>query len=159
MDPTAHPIISALSTILILFVVRTFYLSAQSHRREKSLGCEPGVYGPSGPFGLGFFLKVARAAREGKRIQLHEQLYKIYGNTFKQKIPSNEILFTIDTENIKAILTSQFNDFSMGHRTKPFWPLLGDGIFNADGHVWSHARSLLRPQFTKDQVNSLLLLT
>jgi hypothetical protein len=30
--------------------------------------------------------------------------------------------------------------------------LLGDGIFNADGQLWSHARTLLRPQFTKDQV-------
>jgi hypothetical protein len=30
--------------------------------------------------------------------------------------------------------------------------LLGDGIFTLDGAGWTHARGLLRPQFTRDQV-------
>lgn len=150
---TEHPVVSALVAVVILLITRYLYTSAQSSLRAKSLGCEPGVYGPSGPFGIGFFMTVAKAAREGTRIQLHDSLYKIYGNTFKQTIPTNEVLFTIEPENVKAILTSQFNDFGLGHRAKTFWPLLGDGIFNADGHLWSHARTLLRPQFTKDQVS------
>lgn len=32
---------------------------------------------------------------------------------------------------------------------------LGDGIFNADGHTWSDARALLRPQFHKQRVSDL----
>jgi cytochrome P450 len=32
---------------------------------------------------------------------------------------------------------------------------LGDGIFNVDGHTWSDARALLRPQFHKQLVSDL----
>jgi hypothetical protein len=152
IDPTEHPILTGLALLGLFLIIRNLYLSFRSHQRAKALGCLPAVHGPSGPFGIGFFLKVAKAAREGTRIQLHDSLYKTYGSTFYQKTPSNDVLFTIDPENIKAILTSQFNDFGLGHRAKTFWPLLGDGIFNADGQLWSHARTLLRPQFTKDQV-------
>lgn len=151
-DLREHPVITFVLFSIVLLVVKNVYKSFQSSQRARSLGCLPGVYGPSGPFGLGFFMTVAKAAKDGTRIQLHDSLYKVHGNTFKQKIPGNEILFTIEPENAKAILTSQFADFGLGHRAKTFWPLLGDGIFNADGHTWSHARTLLRPQFTKDQV-------
>jgi cytochrome P450 len=40
----------------------------------------------------------------------------------------------------------------LGNRHREFYPLLGDGIFTLDGAGWSHARALLRPQFTRDQV-------
>ncbi|KAH8691453.1 putative N-alkane-inducible cytochrome P450 [Talaromyces proteolyticus] len=158
MDPSQHPIISLLILSVIFLIVKNVYNSLRSHLRARALGCQPGVYGPSGPFGLGFFMKIAKAAKEGNRIHLHDDLYKIHGNTFKQRIPGNEILFTIEPANAKAILTAQFEDFGLGHRAKTFWPLLGDGIFNADGHKWAHARTLLRPQFTKDQVADLQLM-
>lgn len=32
---------------------------------------------------------------------------------------------------------------------------MGDGIFNADGHIWSNARALLRPQFHRQRVSDL----
>jgi Cytochrome P450 len=32
---------------------------------------------------------------------------------------------------------------------------LGDGIFNADSHIWSNARALLRPQFHRQRVSDL----
>jgi len=32
---------------------------------------------------------------------------------------------------------------------------LGDGIFNVDGHTWSDARALLRPQFHKQRISDL----
>ncbi|PCG93404.1 Cytochrome P450, E-class, CYP52 [Penicillium occitanis (nom. inval.)] len=158
IDATEHPILTGLVLLVLFLIIRNLYLSFQSHQRAKALGCLPAVHGPSGPFGISFFLQVAKAAREGTRIQLHDSLFKKYGPTFNQKTPSNDVLFTIDPENIKAILTSQFNDFGLGHRAKTFWPLLGDGIFNADGQLWSHARTLLRPQFTKDQVADLQLM-
>jgi cytochrome P450 len=118
------------------------------------LGCQPGVDGYSGPLGLAFFVRIYSAAKKGRRLQLHGSLFQQYGvYTLKQHIPGRDILFTIEPENVKAILATQFNDFGMGHRLEMFDPLLGDGIFNADGHKWSHARTLLRPQFTRDQVS------
>lgn len=47
---------------------------------------------------------------------------------------------TIDPENIKAVLATNFNDFGLGHRLHTFGPLLGKGIFTTDGAHWEHSR-------------------
>ncbi|KAI9743319.1 MAG: hypothetical protein M1818_003165 [Claussenomyces sp. TS43310] len=65
-------------------------------------------------------------------------------------------LFTADEKNIEAMLATQFNDFGLGpDRRGSFRPLLGNGIFTEDGEQWIHSRSLLRPQFARDQVSDL----
>lgn len=80
---------------------------------------------------------------------------------------------TIDPENIKAILATNFNDFGLGHRLHTFGPLLGSGIFTTDGTHWEHSRvrintchfgaitessvsqALVRPNFSKAQIQDL----
>ncbi|KAF2235067.1 cytochrome P450 [Viridothelium virens] len=62
-----------------------------------------------------------------------------------------------EPENIKAILSTQFNDFELGpKRYRDFSPFLGNGIFTIDGPAWKHSRELLRPNFTKLQLDSNL---
>ena len=39
------------------------------------------------------------------------------------------LIETKDPENIKAVLATQFNDFSLGTRHGFLYSLLGDGIF------------------------------
>ena len=78
--------------------------------------------------------------------------------TFKFPVFSVEIVSTLEPENIKAILATQFNDFSLGTRHAHFAPLLGDGIFTLDGAGWKHSRSMLRPQFAREQVSHVKLL-
>ncbi|USP73415.1 translation initiation factor if-2 [Curvularia clavata] len=69
-----------------------------------------------------------------------------------------EGIFTIEPKNIQAILATQFKDFGLGKvRNRNFSPLLGHGIFSTDGEQWANARSLLRPQFARDQVSDLEL--
>lgn len=53
------------------------------------------------------------------------------------------------------MLATQFGDFSgKGSVFKERWSrFLGQGIFNADGETWSHARTLMRPQFLKERVS------
>ena len=62
------------------------------------------------------------------------------------------MIITKDPENIKALLATQFNDFSLGRRYDFFKPLLGKGIFTLDGEGWKHSRSMLRPQFAREQI-------
>jgi cytochrome P450 len=63
---------------------------------------------------------------------------------------------TIEPENIKTVLATNFKDFSLGKRRHDnFFPLLGDGIFTLDGAGWEHSRALLRPQFNRDQISDL----
>ncbi|KAL1599827.1 hypothetical protein SLS60_007632 [Paraconiothyrium brasiliense] len=79
---------------------------------------------------------------------------KVY--TYETKILGDKVLFTCDPRNIQAILATKFKDFELGQvRTGSFAPLLGHGIFSADGKQWERARALLRPQFSRDQVSDL----
>jgi cytochrome P450 len=65
-------------------------------------------------------------------------------------------IFTMDPENIKAILATQFKDYGKGSRFHNDWaPFLGDSIFTTDGKQWRASRQLLRPQFVKQRVSDL----
>lgn len=65
-------------------------------------------------------------------------------------------LFTVDPENIKAFLATQFEDYGKGERLHgDFAPFLGDSIFSTDGALWRASRQLIRPQFIKQRVSDL----
>lgn len=86
-------------------------------------------------------------------VEFITQKYNEYGWTFEQSVLGRSGISTIEPENLKALLATQFNDFCLGTREREFGPLLGQGIFTLDGAGWSHSRALLRPQFTRDQVD------
>ncbi|KAJ5240282.1 hypothetical protein N7468_004901 [Penicillium chermesinum] len=137
------------------------YLVQRLHhyKKAKAWNCEPPRPGPSGFFGIPGFYRLSKAVREKRWIDYLAEQYDVVGrNTFSMQFLNRRMLTTIEPENIKAVLATQFQDFSLGTRHEQFDPLLGDGIFTLDGAGWSHARSLLRPQFTRDQVADLALL-
>ncbi|KAG5365854.1 Cytochrome P450 52A12 [Yarrowia sp. B02] len=83
------------------------------------------------------------------------KVFEEYGRTVRYyAFPSNTIL-THDPDNIKAMLATQFKDFSLGLRKEALAPSLGYGIFTLDGSSWSHSRALLRPQFSREQISRL----
>ncbi|OAL45722.1 putative cytochrome P450 family protein [Pyrenochaeta sp. DS3sAY3a] len=76
--------------------------------------------------------------------------------TVKQDQLGETSFFTCDPKNIQAVLASQFHDFEFGeNRRNAFHPLLGTGIFAADGKMWERSRTLLRPQFSREQISDL----
>lgn len=78
------------------------------------------------------------------------------GYTFEMYLLLNRIVFTAEPENVKALLTGQFNDFGKGEEFHKNWyPFLGDSIFATDGEKWHSSRQLIRPQFIKDRVSDL----
>ena len=80
-----------------------------------------------------------------------------YPATSPRSIPNGTRLTHIpDEKNIQAILATQFKDFIIGpKRRNNFFPLLGNGIFTQDGAGWEHSRTMMRPQFARDQVSDL----
>ncbi|KAG7662129.1 uncharacterized protein J8A68_004391 [[Candida] subhashii] len=80
-----------------------------------------------------------------------DTFYVRYGHVLKMVV-------TLDPENMKAVLATQFNDFSLGRRHVHFEPLLGDGVFTLDGEAWKFTRGMLRPQFAREQVGHVQLL-
>ncbi|KAL8682256.1 MAG: hypothetical protein Q9186_001715 [Xanthomendoza sp. 1 TL-2023] len=60
-------------------------------------------------------------------------------------------------ENIKAILNAPQGDFVLGSsRGLNFAPVLGDGLFTAEGQEWQHYRTCARPLFTHARQQSNL---
>ena len=96
-------------------------------------------------------IALIRDKAEGKLLRQIFEGFNRNGPNFRMKIVW-PIFVTKDPENIKAILSTQFNDFSMGIRNLQFKPLLGDGVFTLDGHGWKQSRTLLRPNFSREKV-------
>jgi cytochrome P450 len=97
-------------------------------------------------------LEMLKEVKNGRFVEYIAGHYPKYGTTFQLRRLVRTPIFTIEPENLKTILATKFDDFSLGTRHREFYPLLGDGIFTLDGAGWSHARSLLRPQFKREQV-------
>lgn len=79
--------------------------------------------------------------------------YEMRGGNIQIENCIHKAFSTFEPENIKAVLTTQFNDFALGSRNAHFLPLLGDGIFTLESHRWKNSRAMLRPQFSREQIS------
>ncbi|KAF9884392.1 Protein kinase alk2 [Aspergillus nanangensis] len=155
----ATPAVAVIGALYVTFFVLQYIQKLYSQRKHaKSLQCLPARPGAASFLGISTFFRLAKAVKEKRWVEYIADQYDIYGPTFTQVALGKRIISTIDPDNLKALLATQFNDFSLGTRHREFLPLMGDGIFTLDGAGWSHARGLLRPQFTRDQVADLDLM-
>ncbi|PYI12009.1 cytochrome P450 [Aspergillus sclerotiicarbonarius CBS 121057] len=154
------PAIFLLGAAYLTFkILRSLQQAYNVRKRSKALGCQPSAWVDTGILGITGFIRIVKAAREKRWVEYIAEHYQTHGSTFRQQALGGLIINnTIEPENIKAVLATQFQDFSLGTRHREFFPLLGNGIFTLDGAGWSHARGLLRPQFTRDQVADLDLM-
>lgn len=140
---------------VVFFAFRWLFYSYQHARRAKAWSCKPPVHVADGLFGIRSFRAMAKAGKEKRFVYLLHDTHKQFGDTFSIDVLGSRAIHTDEPENIKALLATQFSDFSLGFRRSAFYPLLGDGIFTLDGAGWAHSRTILRPQFTRDQVSDL----
>ncbi|QQK45243.1 Cytochrome P450, E-class, group I [Penicillium digitatum] len=142
-------------------VVVTWLLAKtiQAFRRWKYArenGCQPPAHSVShGLFGLGMAVEVAKAGPEHRFLELVRGWHRSYGPTFKARIVNRNFIFTVEPQNIQTILSLKFKDFGIGSsRIDALRPIMGRGIFGVDGSEWEHARALLRPNFSRTQINN-----
>ncbi|CAI5760761.1 unnamed protein product [Candida verbasci] len=143
------------SVVTIAGIVYILAINLSNYINAKRLGCEnPEYLKTAGWTGVFTLMEVVKAKNAGRLADYGDDTFKEYpNNTFYLTIVGVlKIVFTVDPENIKAVLATQFNDFSLGTRHAHFKPLLGDGIFTLDGEGWKHSRSMLRPQFAREQI-------
>jgi cytochrome P450 len=77
-------------------------------------------------------------------------------HTVRVPILDYELLVTRDPENVKAMLSTQYQDYDISStRSSAFMPLLGEGVFTNRGKKWKHSRALVRPQFQRDEITNL----
>jgi cytochrome P450 len=98
------------------------------------------------------------ALRSSSYLRLGKQRFDENGDTFAFKQIGKLGILTNDPANVKAILSSQFQDYGVGkRRAEAFEPLIGHGIFTADGPAWEKARSLVRPSFARGQLDDITI--
>lgn len=148
--------VAYLGYVLLRHLVAYISLS----RSYKINGCERPprhlIYDPI--FGIDFTMGNIKAFRESRFLERQRARYNETGTTHYTFVNGRQAIHTIDPENIKAILATNFKDYTIAHRKTIMGPLLGRGIFVSDGEDWMHSRGLLRPNFVKDQLADLDML-
>ncbi|ETN40159.1 uncharacterized protein HMPREF1541_04435 [Cyphellophora europaea CBS 101466] len=151
---------------LAIFAHYQLYVWLSTYLRQRQVirqnGCLPAYkYPHKGLLGRWLGLDVMKEfLRQGKEGQMLEGLRKRnYGDgiyTLTSRRLTQTVINTIEPENIKAILATDFQSYSLGQsRRDIFIPLFGPGIFDLDGHGWERSRSLIRPNFVRAQVADL----
>lgn len=112
----------------------------RSHlQRAEALGCQrASTRIHKLPLGIDHVIRLIKADRRG---QVPEEIAKIFeeqnSDTFGGTVMGRESFATTNPRNIQAILATQFQDFEIGpNRRLSFAPMLGVGIFTADGEKW-----------------------
>jgi cytochrome P450 len=155
----------AVSLVFVAFVVFVKLISSVLKRRKYAAeaaarGCAKLPTLPrKGFLGLGRLTEVAKANKEGRTPQWFIERFAELGDdvhTFSASALDFELIVTRDPENVKTMFQTNSRDFEISPHRKDIWsPLLGDGIFTAQGEMWKHSRQLLRPQVSQRKVNHL----
>lgn len=79
-------------------------------------------------------------------------------HTLQTSFLGNTVVLTMSPQNVKWILGKHVEDWNLGSRPTAFGPLLGKGIFVAEGERWKHLREMLKPQFMREQISHVSML-
>lgn len=101
----------------------------------------------SGPFGIFGCVKVLRDNFE-RLPDWRNDMWKQYGGAFSLSIPYLNCVAIFEPEDVKYILKDHFDHFEKGKMMHDsFVKLLGEGIFNVDGKMWSDQRKIASHMF------------
>ncbi|KAL2651540.1 hypothetical protein R1flu_019668 [Riccia fluitans] len=81
-------------------------------------------------------------------------------NTIRMKgaFTSGYIVSTVNPQNLEHILKTNFANYPKGETVlEAFKPLLGDGIFNADGEVWKFQRKVAVTEFSSKTMRDFII--
>ncbi|PVI07134.1 cytochrome P450 [Periconia macrospinosa] len=153
-------------TLTTLIVARRIYWELTTGSRQRSIAQTYGCLPPKQKKWKDPFLSADAMIGNYRAIKAHG-LLDFWGSWLKDndahtiwtKILGSPIILTIDPENVKSILATQFSHFSVGQeRINLLSASIGKGIFTSDGAEWKHSRDMLRPCFERNQVADTLML-
>lgn len=127
--------------ILAYWITKRVVASTKDRSFARKAGCQPCARLPQREriIGYSLFQQDAAIARQGRSLQAAQDRFRLFGDTFSGVILGQLFISTIDPENAKALLSSQFGDFDSGKKGL-FGPFLGDSILTTDGAPWKHSR-------------------
>ncbi|KAI9751505.1 MAG: hypothetical protein M4579_006041 [Chaenotheca gracillima] len=147
-----------LATAVVLVLSYYFLEASRNHltqgRFMREYGCQlPVKYPHKDPFfGFDIFLENFKSLKQKTFLSCTWKRYqRMDRSTYRSIMLGEWVINTIEPENVKAMISTKFEDFDIGwRRRQAFSQLLGNnGIFLADGPQWKKTRALMRPNFTK----------
>ncbi|KAK5690438.1 hypothetical protein LTR97_012306 [Elasticomyces elasticus] len=149
----------------VLYKVVSMVVQSQRHAaKAKQLNCQDApMYPDLGVLGYKGVQEMMKADKEklfpDMMLARYNKMSEIHGRpcaTYKFNTLGQIVIFTVDPKNIQHMLAHGFADFGLGEaRRGNMIRTLGDGIFVQDGKAWEHSRSMLRPNFVREQVSDL----
>lgn len=135
-----HPVAGGFAVLVLGLILRAAIRSFSRSRRARQLGCKPvpmrtdrWLTGIDGVIRLSAADKVFRVPEK-----LKEMIEQQNADTYRDALFGEMNFVTSNPKNIQAMLATQFHDFELGDlRRMAFSPMLGGGIFTADGKYWS----------------------
>ena len=117
--------------LAVLFLARQAVGYILEARFKRKHGCQPATRIPQFERIIGFdiFRIQTEASRQRRVLELAKERYDKYGLTWSVSVMGRRVINTIEAENIKTILASNFKEYGLGGRQTAFYPLLGEGIF------------------------------
>ncbi|KAF2676344.1 cytochrome P450 [Lentithecium fluviatile CBS 122367] len=142
----------------VLWIINTHF---QRWRERRTLIARhvcrtPPTPAKSDPFGLVDMRESTAAYHSKTLLQRTCEQYDQYGKTWTSRFMTQRVIHTIEPENIKAVLSTNFYDYGVGWRRKhAFRPLLGGSLFQIDGHAWAKSRAVIQPAFTRARITDV----
>ena len=121
--------------ILVSFLVCVLWYLGKSIRVvrfKKQNGCQPicnKLPQLERTVGIDLYRTQINASKNGRILELAQSRYDKLGLTWSARMMGQTYVNTIDIENVKAILATNFKDFGLGQRQEAFGAMLGQGIF------------------------------
>ena len=145
----------------LYYLIRSYAVYKARSQIISQHGCKPPskypVWDPF--FGLDVVYDAVRAIKRKTFLSEKVSHYETYGMTHSSRLTTFPVISTIEPENIKAVLSTQFKDFEVGSpRRRAFGPVIANSILVADGVEWEHSRAFLKPSFSRSQVGDLATL-
>ena len=135
-------LLGAVIILLVVSALRKVHRRILVARFKRANGCQEPAQLPQSERIIGWrlFLQTKKTAAEHRRMESITQRFDENGKTYQATFMGMTPTFTVDPENLKAVLATKFEDFGLGERLTAFGPLLGSGIFTSDGRHWEHSR-------------------
>ncbi|KAK6004829.1 hypothetical protein QM012_007608 [Aureobasidium pullulans] len=111
-------------------------------------------------FGFSALFEVLGASKAHRLLEANQQRFaKMNAKTFSMSNMGKTSIYTIEPENVKAMLATHFQSWSLPElRKTAFYPLFGHGIFTNDGAAWKHSREMLKPSFNRNEIGNVDML-
>ena len=140
-----------------LFLLHRIERQLTSRRFLREHGTKPPVklIDIAPPQGGSYYQETMQAFAEHRYLELIRARHEVGGYTFQSQTLGSRVINTSEPENIKTILATNFEDYSLGFRLAALGPLLGKGIFTSDSKEWETSRALIRPNLVKAHVSDL----